>query len=76
MLYFAYTGELVGRFLVLESRLKVALPLVVARERVALCLHSRGIECDQLLGDVLDGGLYPSLRLLPVARAEAVELDA
>ena len=76
MLYLAYAGELVGRFLVLERRLKVALPLVVTREGVALCLHSRGIERDQFLGDVLDRGLYPRLRLLPVARAEAVELDA
>ena len=67
--------ELVGGFFIFKFCFKVALPLVIARKGVALCLHTRRIERDQLLGDVLDRGLDLCLGTLPVAGAETVETD-
>ena len=75
-LYLISAGELVGGFLILEFSLKIALPLVIARESVALCLHSRRVKGDKLLGYVLYGRLYAGFGLLPVARAKAAELYA
>ena len=73
MLDFAHAVELVGGFFIFKFCLKIALPFVIARKGVALCLHARRVQRDKLLGDVLDRGLDLRLCLLPVARAEAVE---
>ena len=72
----ADTHELVGRFLIFKSGFKVALPLVIAGKGVALDLHTRRVERDQLLGDILDRGLDLGFRALPVAGAETAQLDA
>ena len=65
--------ELVGRLLVRERLLDLALPRRVGPEGVARRREPLPVEHDQLLGDLADGRAHPGARLLPVAAAHPVQ---
>ncbi len=66
-------GELVGRLRVREGVLQLALPGGVRAEGVAGCRHPRGVQLDEVGGDLLDGLLGARLGLGPVGAAEPVQ---
>ena len=63
-------AELVGRLLEREGVLELALPDGVGAEGVPLGRHARGVEADQLGGDLLDRLARLALGVLPVGAAE------
>ena len=65
--------ELVGRLLVREGLLQLALPRRVLGEGVAGRVEARLVEHDQLLGDLGDDRAHLGLGLLPAVAAEPVE---
>ena len=66
-------AQLVGRLDVREGVLELALPRGVGRERVPARGHPRGVQADQLGGDLLDVAPGPALGLVPVGAAHLVE---
>jgi hypothetical protein len=66
-------GELVGGLDVGEGVLELALPRGVRGERVPGRRHPRGVEPDELGGDLLDVRLRAGLGLLPVRATESVQ---
>ena len=66
-------AQLVGRLDVGEGVLELALPRGVGREGVAAGRHPRGVQADQLGGDLLDVAPGPALRLVPVGAAHPVQ---
>ena len=65
--------ELVGRLLVGEGVLQLALPRRVLGEGVAGLVHALLVEHDELLGDLAHRRAHLGLGLLPALAAEAVE---
>ena len=65
--------QLVGGLGVREGVLELVLPRRVRPELVAAGRHARGVEPDQLGGDLLDRLLGPALALGPVAAAHLVQ---
>ena len=66
-------GQLVGGLVEREGVLELALPRGVGPERVALGGLARGVELDQLGGDLADRLAGAALALGPVGAAEPVE---
>ena len=66
-------AQLVGRLDVGEGVLELALPRGVRREGVPARRHPRGVEPDQLGGDLLDVAPGAALGLVPVRAAHLVE---
>ena len=64
---------LVGRLLVLEGLLELALPRALAGEGVAGAGLALGVELQELRGHVAHGLLDPLLDLVPAAAAQPVE---
>src|SRR5206468_5326592 len=64
---------LVGRLLVGERLLDLALPRRVRGEGVALAGYAAPVEDDELLGDLPYGGAHTGLGALPVGSAQPVE---
>ncbi len=72
VLDFINAAELVVGFLVGEALLKVALPVGVRAEGVALGVHTLGIEGDKLLRHILYGGADAASGALPFGGIELV----
>ncbi len=66
-------AQLVGRLDVREGVLELALPRGVGREGVAAGRHPRGVQADQLGGDLLDVAPGTALGLVPVGAAHPVQ---
>src|SRR5919204_109824 len=64
---------LVGRLLVGEARLEVALPLAVLGEGVAVAAAALGVEVEQLAGELLGGATGARLHRLPRLAAELAQ---
>ena len=67
--------ELVVGLVVLKAGLKIALPVAVRRERVALCLSAAGVELNELLGHLLGGLFDLGAGALPLGTAQLGQLD-
>ena len=67
---FVYTADLVFRFVIFKTRLKIALPVGIRRKGVALRLHALGVQGDQLLCHILDGTSDAGFCLLPIRTAQ------
>ena len=72
---FVDTPQLVLGFLILKVALEIVLPLLVRPEGIAGGRHTLGVQCHQLLGDVLHRTLDAGLGLLPLLTAQTVELE-
>ena len=66
-------GDLVRRFLVNEGAFKFALPRRVGLEGVAGLGFARGLDAQQLGGDIAHGALGLLLRLVPARAAQRVQ---
>ena len=67
-------AQLIGRLLVFEGILELALPRGVLAKRVALVGLARGVEREQLGGDLAQRVLDAALHLRPAGAAEPVDL--
>ena len=72
-LYFSYGRQLVMGFLIREGILKLPLPYSIRRKGISLIPLPFGIEIDELLGNILDGGTDLILCLGPAGAANLVE---
>ena len=68
-------AELVVRFFVRKTLLKIPLPIVVFGKSIAFGAHSLGIKRNKFLRHIFNRGFNPASGLLPISGIEFVELN-